>query len=240
MAPPSAQQQQSTGASSSSAWRTPSAAVQQKYNLTVLPENFEPTEQEQQLLDMYDTIKLYEKEAARIKEGEARRKLEAAAAKYEESQKETAEPTKKKKRRRKKNVVAPGSGDVDMGEAESDEYEDSEDEQDEEPTSLSERREAKLAELREEIEEAKQKADAGRAAAAEEALRAQLLETMEDDMDLIGVSLKRKRQDLSAADERGSLIKNLQNQATPPHDFSQKLGLKSWEGTCRSRPCLRA
>ena len=74
---------------SSSSWRTPSIEIQQKYNLVELPESFETTPQEDELLKMYDRVRALEKEAARIKEDQARAKLAAADAKYKQSIVET-------------------------------------------------------------------------------------------------------------------------------------------------------
>jgi hypothetical protein len=84
-------------ATSSSSWRNPPAALQLKYNLTTLPDNFEPTAEEQELLEMYETIKQYEKEGARLKEEAARAKLKAAAAKYEDAELPASRKRKKKK-----------------------------------------------------------------------------------------------------------------------------------------------
>lgn len=195
-----------------------------------LPESFEPTKEEEDLLATYEIMRAYEKEASRIKEQAAKAKLAAADAKYkqsmEASNEENATPVRKKKASKKKHFYTERP---DQNESDGDEEESDEDAQEieEDPQSLHERREAKLAEMREKLEEAKQTKEA-EATAAEEALRAELLATKEEGVD-IGPSLKRKRQEPPT--EKSSLIANLTNQKTPPHDFSQELGLKSWAGT---------
>jgi hypothetical protein len=220
--------------SSSSSWRTPSAENQAKYNLVPLPESFQPTKEEEDLLAAYETMRAYEKEASRIKEQAAKAKLAAADAKHRQLQsmeainEEKAAPVRKNKASKKKRVYKERpdqhGSESDGHEEESDEDVDAQ-EIEESPQSLHERREAKLLQMREKLEEAKQTKEAD-ATAAEEALRAQLL--AEEGVDM-GPSLKRKRQEPPT--EKSSLIASLTRQQTPPHDFSQKLGLKSWAGT---------
>ena len=209
--------------SSSSSWRTPSVEIQQKYNVVELPESFETTPQENDLLKMYDRVRALEKEASRIKEDQARAKLAAADAKYKQSINETtttatSEVVEMKKKARRKKAKQTTQGMMD------DNHESETSEEEEEPQSLHERREAKLKEMREKIEEAK-KTEERQAAAAEEAMRAQLLN--EETQLETGPTLKRKRIETT---DKSSLIANLQDQATPPHDFSQKLELKNWAG----------
>ena len=62
-------------------WRNPTIQQQQKYNIRPLPPNFVPTKAEQQLLEMYEVLRSYERTAARIKEEAARAKLIEAMAK---------------------------------------------------------------------------------------------------------------------------------------------------------------
>jgi hypothetical protein len=205
--------------------------------LVPLPESFSPTKEEEDLLAAYETMRACEKEAARIKEQAAKAKLAAADAKYRQSMEvskdENATPLKKKKARKKKNNVYTEEQLLSQrgGEHQSDDTsneEESDEDDNEDPQSLHERREAKLAEMRTNLEEAKQNEES-EAVAAEEALRAQLLATTENEAVDTGPSLKRKRQEPPT--EKSSLIANLANQATPPRDFSQKLGLKSYAGT---------
>jgi hypothetical protein len=203
-------------------WKSPSAAHMQKHGLVPLPPEFEPTTEEQLLLDMYETVKTYERQAARLKEEAARKKLAARDAEFQQK----LAPNKNKKRRRKKTAAeaAAATGDDSESDLGSDEDlsndendEDNEDEDD--PNTLHERREAKLAALREEVEEAKQPKES-----EADALRAQFLATSaEDAIDNVGPSLKRKKME---AKEPKSLIANLSAGATPPHEFSEKLEIK--------------
>ena len=87
---------------SNNSWRSPSAQQMQKYDLTQLPDNFEPTEEEQSLLDMYDVIRSYERQAARLKEEAARKKLEAADAEF---QQQRQAPKRKKRKRVKESFI---------------------------------------------------------------------------------------------------------------------------------------
>ena len=51
--------------------------------IRTLPPDFEYTPEEQSLLDLYGTVKLYEKEAARLREAAAKAKLQAADERYQ-------------------------------------------------------------------------------------------------------------------------------------------------------------
>lgn len=213
-----------------SSWRTPSVANQAKYNLVPLPEDFEPTKQEEELLEMYETIRMYEKEAARIKEQAAKDKLNAANVKFQQSlekeeENDVAAPVKKKRKKaRKKKARQEGTNateDMDDEELESSDEEDNEEED------LHERREAKLAEMREQVDEAK-RSQQSEAAAAAEALRQKHLATGDEAVNTAAITIERKR--LEEPKEKSSLIANLGNQETPPHDFSQSLGIKSYAG----------
>lgn len=176
---------------------------------------------------MYDKVKAYEKESMRIKEDQARAKLAAADLKYKQSMEinnttQSDEVKKPRKKKHKRNVQAGGM----MEEEEEDEY--SSDEEEENEQSKHERREQKLAEMREELQEAKEKET--KAAAEEEALRESLLkeEAVEETG---GPSLKRVKRKLEdTTDNKASLLVNLHTQATPPHEFSKSLELKSWAG----------
>lgn len=187
---------------------------------------------------MYEMMRSYEKEAARIKEQAAKAKLAAADAKYKQSIEATAgeqspeTPAKKKRARKKKKRPVAATGDGDHEHDLPEDEEESEDELDEtdkdDQETLHEKREKKLEEMRQQLEEAKQTKEA-EAAAAEEALRAELLAETKDESADTGPSLKRKRPEPPT--EKSSLIANITAQVTPPHDFSQKLGLKTWQGT---------
>ena len=226
--------------SSSSSWRNPSAENQTKYNLVELPESFVPTKEEEDLLNTYESLRNYEKEAARVKEQAAKAKLAAADFKYQQSisadgdmpQEQVMEPMERKvKAKKQKKRSTETNNDADNTHNDNnrsgDEYDDS-DEQEEQ--SRHERREAKLAEMREELEEAKQTKES-----AEEAMRAQLLQEQEAADIEKGPSLKRKKMEEPL--DKSALVANLNHQTTPPHEFSKKLELKSWEGTfllCRT------
>eukprot|EP00544_Gedaniella_sp_CCMP2646_P013628 CAMPEP_0202491620 /NCGR_PEP_ID=MMETSP1361-20130828/8618_1 /ASSEMBLY_ACC=CAM_ASM_000849 /TAXON_ID=210615 /ORGANISM="Staurosira complex sp., Strain CCMP2646" /LENGTH=527 /DNA_ID=CAMNT_0049121701 /DNA_START=132 /DNA_END=1715 /DNA_ORIENTATION=- len=212
--------------SSSSSWRNPSAENQQKYNLVELPESFVPTKEEEDLLQAYESLRNYEKEAARVKEQAAKAKLATADLKYkqsiatEEVNEDVIEPIEQKvkaKKRKKRPVGAPHEGD-NHDENISDEYESEHEEQ-----SRHEKREAKLAEMREELEEAKQTKEA-----AEEAMRAQLLQEQEAADIESGPSLKRKKMEEPL--DKSALLAHLDKHTTPPHEFSKDLEIKSWEG----------
>lgn len=171
---------------------------------------------------MYETIKQYEKEAARLKEEAARAKLEAAAAKYEEAHL----PTRKMKKKKKKPAEHHGMEDLENPQDEDEESDDEEvDEQ--QPVSLAERRAAKLAEWRGELEESK------KVEQKQEDMRDQLLgnDQPDEDMDMGPSLIKKKRKHPDETEEtKGSLIGNITANETPPHDFSKKLEIKSWDG----------
>jgi hypothetical protein len=103
-----------TGGSNYQQWRNPSIQHQQKYKIRPVPSDFVPTKEEQQLLDMYDILRSYERTAARIKEEAARAKLLARDAEFQQqqqqqqlqnqqtiSQQSTTNPRKTNKRQRK-------------------------------------------------------------------------------------------------------------------------------------------
>jgi hypothetical protein len=173
---------------------------------------------------MYDTIRMYEKEAARLKDKAAREKLHAAKTKYEEA---NMPSTAVKKGRKKKKTVENEAEEL-PHEDESDDADDSEEDDEEEevrqPMSLHEQRAAKLAQWQEEIDHA-------RAQERREAeMRAQLLgaaKEQEETMDL-GPSLKKRK--LEEEDKKTSLIANISAHETPPHEFSKKLEIKTFEG----------
>ena len=210
----------------SSSWRNPPAAVQVKYNLTTLPPKFEPTAQERELLEMYETIKQYEKEAARLKEEAARAKLKSAAAKHNEA----LHPASKSKRKKRRPIEDHSMEDIDNrqeGDADDDDLSETESvvDDEEQPVSLAERRAAKLAEWKEELEESRKEER------HQEELRGQLLGNDQHDADMEDVFIKkRKRPDIEDEENKASLIANITAQETPPHEFSKKLEIKSWDG----------
>lgn len=212
-----------------------------KFHLTQLPEKFEPTSEENALLQMYDTIKNFAREAARRKEQKAREKLEAKEVEFKRAM-------AKKRNVRRKKAVPGGSTGNDRG----DEYTDDDDDVDDQGSAtgnhhhekdddaddsasemdendraqnLEERRAAKLEKLREEVETRQQAMM--EAETREEAMRDQLLSTNEDVH--LGPTLKRKRiQD--NLEDGSSLLNSMMMARTPPHDFSKKLGFTPLKG----------
>ena len=203
----------------SSSWRIPSAANQAKFNLVPLPEDFEPTEEEKALLAMYDTIRSYERKAARLKEEKAREKLAAKENEFKQSQ-----APKRHKRKRKLQKADETKADDEEGDESSIDDETDDEEGVENQLTIEQRRMAKLEALRDEVEEAKLAVVAEEE--KEENLREQLLATNED-MEF-GPSLKRKK--LQEPTEGKTLLTSMMKMQTPPHDFSEKLGLKPWKG----------
>eukprot|EP00980_Cylindrotheca_fusiformis_P004764 scaffold1019_cov123-Cylindrotheca_fusiformis.AAC.4 len=201
--------------SKSNSWRNPSAAIQSKFNVAPLGDDFEPTEEEQALLSMYDTVKELERQAAKLKEQRAREKLAAKESEFKQTL------AKKRKKRRKLREAKPDAADGDDVSSE-DEGDDSSEEEEDEQT-LQDRRNAKLDALRDEVEEAKKAKVAEQA--KEEKLRNNLLATNEDAT--LGPSLKRRK--LQDTEDEGGLISNMKVD-TPPHEFSEKLELKPWKG----------
>jgi hypothetical protein len=213
----------SSSASTTVQWRKFSAAHRQKYNLVDLPDEFEPTVEENILIDMYDLMRRQEREAKRLREEAARAKLAARDAEFQQSRQQpqtvTSPKVEKKKARKKERNADSGmeedeasehDGDTD---SESDEYEDAE--------TLHQRREKKLEALRVEVEEAKNSRET-----ESDALRAQHLADVTEEM-VGGPLLKKKRvDDISAVGQAKSLIANIIAASTPPHEFSEKLEFK--------------
>ncbi|KAL7581728.1 hypothetical protein ACA910_022266 [Epithemia clementina (nom. ined.)] len=214
-------------------WRNPPPEKQKKYGIIALGDDFEPTPQEQRLLDMYETIKAYEKRAAYLKKDAALRKLQERNADFLQSQ-------NKRKTKRKPNKLKPKSEKAaasdDEDEADDDDLEDDDDDDDREEQDkddeLNENREqkneAKLEEWRREVAEAKEKSDA-MAKEQEELMIAKHLtaeDANEEDADLAETIVTKKRKP-NAPGEGPSLLANLGPMATPPHDFSAKLGLEA-------------
>jgi Galactoside-binding lectin len=207
--------------STSSSWKTPSAAVQAKHNLRPLPDDFEPTEEEKGLLAMYESIKNFERQAARLKETKAREKLEAKEVEFKQSL------ARKRKVRRKDKPKQEGGGedaeDSDSGD-DSPMNEDSEVESEDDQKTLHKKRQAKLEKWRDEIE-SKQQAMSEKET-KEAAMRDQLL--AENETSAIGTTLKRKR--LERNDNESDILASMLQAHTPPHEFSKSLGLTAIKG----------
>jgi hypothetical protein len=215
-------------------WKKPSLAHQQKYNVRSLSENFAPTTEEQQLLDMYEVIRSHERVAARLKEEAARAKLLARNAEYQKqklagSAIETSHRSSNKRNRKRKNVAENSdSSENDDDDEDLDDVSDDDDEADDvEKKTLHDRREEKLAELREQVEATKNAMNASTNQV--DALREKHLtvtETLDD-----APMLKKKQKDIASYGDGNnsagpsSLIANLTGTVTPTHDFSEKLEL---------------
>lgn len=206
--------------SSSSNWKHPSAQQKQKYGLVDLPDDFEPTDQEQMLLDMYRTVQAYERHAAKLKEEAARAKLAAAEEEFHRKIKPKKNPRAPTERVADANGKEPDAGPDDqttddlVRQGVAEEYDE---------VSRRERREARLEALRQEVEEAKQQKQS-----EEEILRQQLLQEQEPVLE--GPVLKRKRLNVDEEQPSKSLISNITSTVTPPHDFSKTLNLSYTQG----------
>jgi hypothetical protein len=206
--------------STSSSWKNPSAAVQAKRNLRPLPDDFEPTEEEQGLLAMYDSLKSFERQATRLKEMKAREKLEAKEAEFKQTM------ARKRKVRTKNKPKQEGAGDSgsDEGGDDSPVEEDSEVESEDDQQTLHQKRQAKLEKWRDEID-SKQQAMVAQES-KEATMRDQLL-AQNETLDL-GTTLKRKR--LERNDDESDLLASMMKAQTPPHEFSKSLGLTVVKG----------
>ena len=228
-----------TPSSTTSSWKSPSAAQQAKYHLAPLPPDLEATEEEQHLLKLYDTIRTLERHAARRKEQQARQKLAAKEAEFQQkaqqqqsSSKTTTQTTNKKKTKKKKRNKPDR---VDSSDDEEGDGYSGDDSEEEEEASRQARKAAKLEALREQVEEAKQ-ASAAAEATKEKELRDQLLATNPTQNTLLGPAvIKKKKRDEGEEDgqppKKKTLLTSMMKMNTPPHEFSERLGLKaSWKG----------
>jgi hypothetical protein len=218
------------------------------------PAYLEPlTEQEQALLDTYAAIKGYEKEAARLKAEEAKRRLEEADERYRSKVREREGTT--------------GDGDEEAVEDEElvSQEDNGSDQEDEETKQKRIQRQREISQLRRDVaaartakedQETKNKVKREK----EEALRKELLgeqspavetnkrprddgESEDDESEegfeestFTGPSIKKKRVNNSGWDDfkpQPSLIANIGGDSTPPHDFSKKMGMSksSLDGT---------
>jgi hypothetical protein len=213
--------------SSNNNWRNPSVAQQQKYNIRPVPENFVPTAEEQQLLDMYEVLRSHERVAARLKEEAARAKLVARDAEFQQQKQQLADQRRSNKRVRKTGTANDDDDDLD---SDDDEDADEDNEDFGEEKTLQDRRQEKLDELRIEVE-AKKNALNAASSGQEDALRAKLLtaaETIDDEP-----MLKKRKLAMPDSNTAGpsSLIANLGVTKTPTHDFSEKLALAQARGS---------
>lgn len=213
---------------------------------SVIPADFEPTPEEKSLLAIYATVRLYEKERDKIKEEAAKAKLRAknelfrrrepekglsdAEEDYSDKEDDNSEehntvmPAKKKKRSRSSSANAgnfggatdTAEGDLVGQDSEDEDYDDSDDDIDH-AEKKARRRKEKLKEMKlqlskereEEDERVKHLTDGG-------AVDAIMMEN-----DLV---LKKKKKNMSFG-AGPSLLDSIENQATPPHEFSKSLGM---------------
>jgi hypothetical protein len=234
---------------SAAAWASTAAAASEaarlaKYNLYPVPSDYRPTPEERALLDMYETVRAHEREATRLRERRAREKIYAredddgaAAVGVAETgggaPTASAEPgTKRRKaKKRRPDGSGPVTGGADMSYDDDDESDDDSAADGEgDGESMLERRAAKLEALRDEIEDRKNAMEDNTAAAEEERMRQALLQTNDDDLIHEQPVVKKKKVMQNPADGGPSLLSNLVSTKTPPHDFSEKLGLKDWKG----------
>lgn len=218
------------------------------------PAYLEPlTEQEQALLDTYAAIKGYEREAARLKAEEAKRRLEEADERYRAKVRER-EGTTDRDEDAVEEVEEKVHDEEQGSEPEDDETKQKRIQREKEISQL--RRDVAAARTAKEDQETKQRVKKER----EEALRKELLgeqsavpetkkrsrddeESDEDESDegleesaFTGPSIKKKRVNTAGWDDfkpQPSLIANIGGDSTPPHDFSKKMGMSksSLDGT---------
>lgn len=206
----------------SSNWRSPSVDHLKSHQLKDISA-LKRTEQEEFLeTEGYDRAEDYRRFAADLKNKAARAKLAAKDAEFKSNI-----PKKNKRKRAKKASSTSGEGGDHEEDEESVVSESSEELGDDDRR---ERNQAEIERLRKEVEAAKQEA-ADTKKQDEDALRAQHLgeneETAGGDG---GPMIKKKRRNDYNTDEPSSLIANLTAVATPPHDFSKKLGLSVTKG----------
>ena len=196
-------------------WKNPPVSTMQRCGLAPLPEDFDPTPQERVLLDMYESVRKYEKQAKRIREESARKKLEASRMAFEQRR----SPNDKRIRRVKVNTEAEDSG----SDAETSVEESETDKVNEEEKAMDKyrRRQEKLDALRQEVDQKRHTQEQ-----LEEERRAKHLEKEEDDV-LAALSVHKKVKTTPAASS--SLIANLKAAATPPHEFSSSYELQRGE-----------
>ena len=219
-------------------WRNPSPEKQKKFGIVALGNDFVPTPQEQKLLDMYETIKAYEKRAAYMKKDAALRKLQERNADFQaqKSKRKTNRNKKKKSTGTTSSKQTKGDDDDDDDDDEDDDDDlkddddddEMEDDDDDEGGDHDERGgEAKLEEWRREVAEAKEKSDKAAKQQEEEMIAKHLtggVDQEEEDDELAETIVTKKRKHMPPG-EGPSLLSNLGPMATPPHDFSSKLGL---------------
>jgi len=221
----------------------------QSTSSSALPADFDPTPEEKSLLAIYATVRLYEKERDKIKEEAAKAKLRAKNELFRRRDNEKglsdadednydqengsndeniSAPTAKRRKRSKTSSAKEGNGvSADSNPAESaflkqdypetGEYDDESDPEMDEAKLRARRRKEKIDEMREKLSKEREKEDERvkhlQDGGAVDAFM------MEDDL-----VLKKKKKNLSLG-VGPSLLDSIENQSTPPHDFSKSLAM---------------
>uniref|UniRef100_A0A7S4RBW9 Galectin n=1 Tax=Ditylum brightwellii TaxID=49249 RepID=A0A7S4RBW9_9STRA len=221
----------------------------------VLPPNFEPTPEEQSLLDLYKTVKQYEKEAAKLKEKGARERLRLAdeqfKIKQQQEEKESAEreengggedvygggaaaesnkmPKKKRSKKKKtKEDVDPMDDASDASGNESDSHHsDSDSAASNDDYASFMDKPSSISPFNPIEPPSRQPKQPSRSAAqVEEEKRREMMGQEEDVDDLLHAPLVTRKNPKDLYDDEGpSLIANIGAAKTPPHDFSKSLGM---------------
>jgi len=203
-----------------------------------LPSDFVPTKEEQSLLDIYASVRVFEKEAAKFREAQAKAKLTAADERYkkqtgkerkenqpvveEEDEVEGKSSLTKKKgtraesktrKRKERSSTRPNEGEEEHEDICNEQEEDSDKE---EPfVSIPEHKSQSTPNISAEE----------KAAMEEEAMREEHLgETSMMPSVNMGPSLKKKKKKKKGPD-MAALLSSVEPLSTPPHDFSKSLGM---------------
>ena len=242
-------------ATAAATWRNPTIQQQQTYRIrpisqpstTTSIKPFVPTKAEQQLLEMYEVLRSYERTAARSKEEAAKAKLLAREAEFQQQQQQQllllqnnnnnadADPPRNKRQRR--HVKQPSaSGNTYQDDDDDDDDDDSEDFSHDDDDDLQAqpqpqltkraRRDAKLAALREQVDAAKMAArddDDDDDRLRQQHLATTTMTALDDDH---GPTLMKKNKQLTTT-ETGLLTANMirtTTASTTTTDFFQSLG----------------
>lgn len=209
-------------------FKNPSEADMEKHSLLPLPEDFEPTQEERLLLEMYETVRNYEKQAIRLKEEAARAKL---AALDEEFQQRMNPHSIKRKRNANAAATtggAPKDSTTDPKQSSPEKMSRKSGEVNDETnyeTVLDEERARVSKRSREQSEEEMDPLKAQKQ--REDDLRNEHLAMKEMDVPTDLPVLKRKKR--SQEEEPTSLIASMTANYTPPHEFSERLELTNGE-----------
>ena len=235
--------------SASSARKKSQEGTAASLHLKELPEDFEPSAEEANLLQMYAAMKAFEKEAIRIKEKKAREKIfdNAASTSISQNADEINDDDQNKKKNdedqdqrqeeetstadakvpastTKKTAKRPGArkkrDQLSQIQHDSDDDEvDGDDDEDED----------ELEALRSDIEQMKN-AKKDEAKIEEEKKRIETLTTNDDTILIAGPALKKRRKDLEAVPGQSILDGLVGPAQTPPHEFSKTYNIFDYKG----------